>query len=517
MKILFINCDIRPDSRWKQFPVGLAYIVTAVRNAGFTFDILDVQIDSLTDQQVEDFLAKHKYDVIAFGTIVTHYKWVKWFINTIKAHQPQCKVIVGNSVGDTIAEVLFARTPVDIVVCGEGDVTIVEVLKALNEGRPLGEAIEPAIPVPHAHCDYPPTVRGKGVEGVIFRDPKGRIVNNGLRKAVRHIDEIPFPDWELFDAERYLATGRHNIIGVPTKYAEDEAIAMPVVTARGCVFKCTFCYYAEWNDPYRHRSPENVIAEIRHLKERYGANYINFWDNLSFHKLGPTEKFLDALIEADLGIHFTAAIRSDLFGRTDIPYEDRLRVAEKFRKAGALVLAYSLESANNDILATMNKRVKGEYFTEQTRLLQKVGGMVIQSSLVFGYPQETKETIAQTMQACRNLDLYPSPGFLLPLPATGMWKYAVDQGYIKDPDHYLSTLTERQDIVLNMTKLSDQELMEEVTRWLETLDEEFELGLRAKNALIRTGGLTRHGKYQRETIKRRNSNQFNYALMAGSL
>ena len=69
MKILFINVSIRPDAEIKQFPVGLGYVVTSAHKAGFEFDLLDIDIHGYTDQYVEDFLSKNKYDVIAFGTI----------------------------------------------------------------------------------------------------------------------------------------------------------------------------------------------------------------------------------------------------------------------------------------------------------------------------------------------------------------------------------------------------------------------------------------------------------------
>ena len=519
MKLLFINISIRPDAAWKQFPVGLGYVMTAVKDAGFDFDFLDIDINSYSDQYVENFIAKNTYDVIAFGTIVTHYRWSKWLINTIKEHQPQCTVIVGNSVGESIPEIIFAKTPVDVVVLGEGDVTIVEVLGAIDKGAPLGRALEPEVPVLHINGSYPAAVMGEGVAGICFRDDKNRVVNTGKRKAVRILDDIPFPDWDIIEADRYIQSGSENFRGRVWRYESDEVRPMPITTARGCVFKCTFCHYTFWDDPYRHRSPENVIAEIKQNQKKYGANYFNFWDDLSFHKLGPAEKFLDALIEADLGIHFTAAIRSDLLGRSDIPRDDRVRVAGKFREAGAVVLGYSLESANDEILESMNKRVKAEYFDEQVTILREVGDVVSLTSLVFGYPEETPETIAQTMQKCLDLRVYPSPGFVLPLPSTGMWKYALDNGLIKDPDEFLTNLTERQDIVINMTKsMSDEDLFNHVTDGLQNLSDALELGFK-DGSLLRTGGFQKHGKSQVKDLKPHADLKpiLNYADMEGGM
>ena len=522
MKTLFINVSIRPQAPHRQLPVGLGYVVTLAKEAGFDFDILDIDIERLSDDEVEKFLSKNHYDVIAFGAIVTHYRWVKWLIHTIKEHQPACKVIVGNSVGESIPEILFAASPVDIVVLSEGEVTMVEVLSALKEGKSLGEAIEPEIPVLHTNGHYPSTIKGEGVSGIVFRDEKERLVNTGLRKAVRKIDDLPYPDWDLFDIERYVNAARLTVRGKVTRFDKNSANVMPVNTARGCVFKCTFCHYTQWNDPYRHRSAESVIGEIRRNQKKYGANYINFWDDLTFHKLGPAEKFVDALLEADLGIHWTAAIRMDLFGRLDIPREDRIRVATKFRDAGAVVLGYSLESANAEILKAMNKRVEAEYFEEQINLLREVGDLVSATSVVFGYPEETKETIAETMNLCHKLKIYPSPGFLLPLPATGMWRHAVENGYIEDTEHFLATLTERQDIVLNMTKMGDEELFNEVTNWLRRLNEGMNLGFKEEN-LIKTGGIQKHTQNQVEELEKHQkphgalNPELNYASVEGGI
>ena len=127
--------------------------------------------------------------------------------------------------------------------------------------------------------------------------------------------------------------------------------------------------------------------------------------------------------------------------------------------------------------------------------MREVGGIVTMTSLVLGYPQETPETIAESMQLCYELQIYPSCGFLLPLPATEMWRYCVENSYIDDPDKFLSEVTERQDIILNLTRMSDEKLYNEVINGLASLSQAFDLGLKG-GSLIRTGGMTKHGKNQ---------------------
>jgi len=495
MRILFVNPSLRPNAPHRYLPVGLGYVVTAVKRRGFKFDILDLDATTHCEESVETYLSKKTYDVILVGSIVSHYRWIKWFLHTARRLQPRCTLVVGNSVGSSMPEILFAHTPADVVVLGEGDITTVEVLEALRDGRALGEIVEPIETIPHHNGNLPGCCKGRGIFGIVFRDSRGRLVHTGLRPAVKKIDDLPWPDWDLFDVEYYIDRSRGTAHPNVTRYAPEQAVVLPVNTARGCVHKCTFCHYVFWDDPYRHRSAGSVIAEIDHLKKKYGANFIHFWDELSFHKLAPAERFLDTMIEADLGVHWSASVRADLMGRPEDAEEDCLRLAHKFKEAGAVVLAFSLESGSAEILADMNKHVEPDYFRRQAKILTSAG-LISSTSLIFGYPRETRETIAKTMSMCEELNIYPSSGFLLPLPGTGVWRHAMTHRYITDADEFLTRVTERQDLVLNMTRMSDADLVGEVTDWLRHLNKVLGNGL-DEASLLKTGGGARHDKNQK--------------------
>ena len=122
------------------------------------------------------------------------------------------------------------------------------------------------------------------------------------------------------------------------------------------------------------------------------------------------------------------------------------------------------------------------------------------------------------MDACLDLNVYPSCGFLLPLPATEMWKYAVDKGHITDPDAFLESVTERQDIIINLTGMSDEILFRTVTDGLKSLSEKMQLGLDG-GTLLRTGGMTKHGKNQNQDVKAHAdlTPELNYAAMKGGM
>jgi anaerobic magnesium-protoporphyrin IX monomethyl ester cyclase len=493
VKLLFVNCCLRRHSPTKVLPVGLGYVMTYLQEHGYTnFDLLDIDIGDYDDEFVERYVREHRYDVILLGSIVTHYKWVKWFLKTARKYQSGAKLVVGNSVAGSIHELFLAKTPADVVVIGEGEISTYEALEALRLGTPLAD-----------------------VEGIAFRDAAGTAVKTPKRKAA-DINSLPMPNWEFFDVPRYIQKSAHTIsYGTADDEGAPRIVPLPISTARGCAFRCTFCHFVFWDDPYRLRSPESVLAEIARNSEKYGANYANFWDDLSFSSLLQVERMCDAILASGLKFNWMASIRCDLFGRERLPYEKRLRAAEKMKAAGCVAVGFSLESGNPEILEMMNKKIEAQFFAEQVHILREVG-IVCNTSVVFGYPIETPETIRQTFDMCLQARVYPSIGFLLPLPYTGMYEYAKQHGFITDEDAYLESITERQDICLNMTKMSDAEIMDEIKKGASRLNEALALGL-TQDRLIKTGGYkkaTRIGDFRKPPLDpddiKRNENDFSF-------
>lgn len=469
MRMVIVNPSLRLGSKTKIPPVGIASVYTYITHHGFDVELLDIDIDDLANERVEAFFENNTFDVVMTGSIVTHYKWMKWFTKMVKRTNPNATVIVGNSVGGSAPEVFLRNSGADITVYGEGEETALELLQRITKGQSW-----------------------KDVKSICYIDDTGKFVKTEKRKACK-VDELPMLNWDLFDIQKYFDRTDHQTAEGLIFDESNPPRVMPVPTARGCAFKCSFCHYVFWDDPYRHRSPESVIAEIRRNKEKYGATYINFWDDLSFSAIAQAERFVDALLEADLKVNWSAAIRADLLGQKDKhPYERRRRVAEKFKEAGCLNVGFSLESGSPEILQMMNKRITPDYFVEQVALMKEVG-ITVGTSVVFGYPIENRETINQTFDLCLKVGLYPSIGFLMPLPYTGMYEYGKTNGFITDEDKYLDAITERQDITLNMTKYSDQEIMDMIKEGAMRLNKELELGLN-EDRLIRTGGYRNHTK-----------------------
>ena len=199
-----------------------------------------------------------------------------------------------------------------------------------------------------------------------------------------------------------------------------------------------------------------------------------------------------------------------MFGNPKHPYSRRVEVAKKFKDAGCLSLGFSLESGNKEILEMMNKRIEASFFLDQVKLLEEVG-IAQMTSVVFGYPIETEDTIKQTFDMCLEAKVYPSMGFLLPLPGTGMYEYAKKNSFITDEDAFLDSITERQDLCLNMTSMPDEKVRDLIAEGASALNDKLNLGLSDSN-LIRTGGYNEHtSKRKIKKFKREgNSLALNY-------
>ncbi len=126
---------------------------------------------------------------------------------------------------------------------------------------------------------------------------KNGIVSNADRQLIKSLDALPFPDYDDLPLHEYP----QNKFGMPV---------MPVVGSRGCIGDCVFCVEKRlWGNTYRMRSPENIVSEIKNIKEKYGSSIIRFNDSLINCNIKSLEKFCDLMIEEKLEMQWTCNAR----------------------------------------------------------------------------------------------------------------------------------------------------------------------------------------------------------------
>ena len=383
---------------------------------GFQFDLLDIDAYRYNDEQVKEYLSKKTYDVVLMGCIITGYKIIKDYAQIVRSFYPESMIIAGNSVADSIPELLLSKTDVNIAVIGEGDITVVELLRHLKEGKSLD-----------------------GVPGIVFKGEGSQICHTADRPVIRDLSTIPFIDYSIWDMERYIE-GYRNGMEEQTPLPRSEMRGIGINTARGCINRCTFCYHVFRKAPYRHRPWKHILDEVKYLIDTYKINYIGFHDELTFSSKKSVTEFIEAMVESGLKFFWSADCRGNLFDR-----EEDLGLLMSLKELGCISMGYSLESSNPEILKAMNKHMTVQQFSLQTRLFHKAG-ITVRTSLVFGFPQETPESIKNTIDCCIKNNIYPSAGYLLPFPGSEMYDYAVNNGIIdkNDEEAYLLKLGDQR-------------------------------------------------------------------------
>jgi anaerobic magnesium-protoporphyrin IX monomethyl ester cyclase len=446
--ILFINPCLRLNAKRKFPPVGLACILSAVQKANIKFDLIDMDVHNMSLEQLNELIQRKPYNIFALGCIVTALSLVKQISKLIREINPNAIIITGNSVATSIPELLLENTEADIAVLGEGDVTTVELLKQILNGNSLDS-----------------------VKGIAYKK-NGAIIKTQQRELIENLDSVGFPNWDLFELELY-----NRDMVKPATDDSEVSIVYPLNAARGCPFQCTFCYHVFKGQRYRKYSEDSVIEEIRRLHDKYKATFIYFWDELTFPNIKSVERMVEKMEELPFRIGWEGITRGDLFSEKDIPLIIRMR------EAGCKSIAFSIENASPEILKAMNKKINIARIVEHCNALRK-GGVTALTSIIFGYPQETLDSIKATLDLCGKCNIFPSVGFLQPLPGTPIYEWAVGNNYIQNELSYLLQAGDRQDFHVNLTKIPTKDFIEFVTVELNKLAEK--MGLKFENPLKTT-------------------------------
>jgi anaerobic magnesium-protoporphyrin IX monomethyl ester cyclase len=365
-------------------PLGTLYAAAVLREAGYEVALFDAMLADSTDAWAVA-LRQHtpKYAVLFednfnYLSKMSLLRMREAAFSMIAAARAQgCTVIVAGADMTDHAD-LYLENGADYVLIGEGEATLAALIDAL-EGRseqPLSQVL-----------------------GIAYRAEDSGITRTPPRPVIAPLDTLPFPAWDLVDRERYRRVwmDRHGYV------------SMNMVTTRGCPFHCNWCAKPIWGQRYNVRSPENVVAEMRWLKQRFNPDQIWFMDDIMGIQDRWIEAFADLLEAEKLHIPFKSLNRVDLLLRG--------QTIPALARAGAQIVWVGAESGSQKILDAMEKGTRVDQIYEATRQLH-AHGVKVAFFLQFGYPGETREDIALTLKMVRDLmpdDIgisvsYPLPG-----------------------------------------------------------------------------------------------------------
>lgn len=417
MRVLLVVYDNESYIHW--FPQGLAYLAAVLLNEGLDVEIYNQDKYHYPDIHLTEFLNNNKFDVIGVGVIGGYYQYKKLLkiSHAINTSRQKPFYVIGGHGPSPEPEFFLKKTHADAVVIGEGEVTILELLKALANHASL-----------------------KTVQGIAFRDAN-EIVINERRELIADIDSIPWPAYKAFPIEYY------RLIRMP--YASSTDFLMPVLSGRGCKFKCNFCY--RMDDGFRPRSAESIIEEIQFLKHKYGITYVIFSDEMFMSSVERTKELCKAIIHSNINIKWVCS------GRLNYAKPEVLNL---MKTAGCVYVVYGIEAVDDQVLKNMKKALIVKQITKGIEETLKAG-FSPNINIIFGNIGDTRETLEKGVEFFLKYDdchemrnIRP----VTPYPGSPLYYYAIDQGLLKDCEDFYENKHINSDLIsVNFTDLTDDE------------------------------------------------------------
>jgi radical SAM superfamily enzyme YgiQ (UPF0313 family)/glycosyltransferase involved in cell wall biosynthesis len=385
------------EARQPYAPLGALYAAACVRDRGYRVALFDAML-AASEAEWADALDRHRprfaviyEDNFNYLSKMCLLRMRQAALTMIDAARARGITTIVAGADATDHPVTYLDRGAAVVVAGEGEVTLVELLDTLSRSG------LPAPPIPPILPDL------KAIDGLCLRDPDGRVIRTRARTTIRQLDALPFPAWDLVDVERYRATWR----------AHHGYFSMNLVTTRGCPYHCNWCAKPIYGQRYAARSPEHVVEEMAWLKRVYRPDHLWIADDIFGLKPGWIERFAALLQARGAMTPFKCLLRSD---------QVTSDVAGALRAAGCRTAWIGAESGSQRILDAMEKGTRVEHIAEATRLLRGAG-VEVGFFLQFGYPGETRDDIERTLEMVRTCapdDIGVSVSY--PLPGTTFYQ-----------------------------------------------------------------------------------------------
>ncbi len=350
--------------------LGIGYISSYLKQRGIDTTIIDGLNSDLTPQQTVERCKDA--DLVGINCLSDYYPQVVELTGMLKRMGK--KVVIGGPHATVLPRETLEETGADYVVVGEGEQTMYELCKVLEDGD-----------------------TDKGVNTVAGLIARGSETFT-KRPFIKDLDTLPFPDWEEMDPRRYKKAPHGGFV--------KRFPVAPITSTRGCPFECTFCASPElWGRRIRYRSPKNVVDEIEYLVKEFGVREIHFEDDNLTLKRSHVEAICELILERRLDISWATpnGIRVD----TITPALLRL-----MKRSGCYFIAFGIESGNENILRNIKKETDLKTITYAVREAKKAG-VLTQGFFIFGLPGETEETIQRTIDYAKSIPLDKAQFLLL--------------------------------------------------------------------------------------------------------
>lgn len=383
-------------------PLGIAYLASVLKQEGYDIEVLDSIAEGYTSDDLRDFLLGKDYNIIGISTYTPDWHIVRKNMSLIRELLPASKIVVGGPHVNSMIKIglgkdLFEESGcLDVAAYGEGEQTLLEITRAIAEKKALDN-----------------------ISGILWKDDHGDIHVNRQRELIKDINTIPFPALELLPLSKYQRT--------PSSYKKTPVRS--ILTARGCPYSCVFCDRGAFGASVRKRAVDNVMREVDRLVIEFKAKELRIWDDVFTMDEKLTVQICNELKKYNLIWSCN--------GRVNMINQNMLKA---MKAAGCWSIDFGIESGNDRILKVINKRFTSSKASESIRMAKKAG-IEVRAFFILGFPEETIETIQDTINFALSNDIDYAT-FYLPqaYPGTKLYEIAKNEMALDiDFSNYLIT------------------------------------------------------------------------------
>ena len=429
LRILLATYD--NDSFVSWFPQGLAAVAAVIKQDGHSVSIWDSDINHYPSNELTTFLDNNDaFDVIGISLIAGYWQYKKLMelssaIARSKKRPPF--FIIGGYGPTPEPEYFLKKTQADIVVMGEGEDTTRELLKTISAGK------------------FPSGIRGIAYrqEDTVTINPQRELIpEDGLGDESR----VPMPAYELFDVNAY------RLYRVANSHKTD--FTMPVLSGRGCTFKCNFCYRMDTG--FRPRPVPSILEEIDYLQIEHKINYILFSDDLLMVSKERSIEIAEGFIQHQEKTK--RPFKWNCNGRLNYCTPEILAL---MKRAGCGYINFGIEAYDNDALKKMKKGLNTDIIDRGIAQTIKAGihpGL----NFIWGNIGETIETLDKATNFLLDYDNHAELRTIRPVtpyPGSPLYYHAINNGLLDSTnpaeDFYERKHLNSDLIACNFTNLSD--------------------------------------------------------------
>lgn len=415
------------------FPLGVGYIIGYLKAQGEDASLVFWPSSPYFYRDFARRLIASKPLVVGLGGLYSNLRQVREIIHHLNEEGRNFPIVIGGQMVTPTPEFALEITGADIGVIGEGEIIFHNLVTALRERRD------------------PSTVKGLVVRGddTFVRTGDGPIIED-----LSQLPRIPFEDFS--DEDTWLHTGRLYSRLTQAQWRFSDRV-VPVHAARGCPYKCNFCYH---HSRARYRPLDVVIGEAKELAARYDATLLDISDDLVIATPQQAEKLAAAMANFGRPIEYYLSIRFDTLSKMD----DHL--LRELKRTGCRTVGPGLESGCQRVLDAIGKRITVEQITTGLRRL-KDAGILVTSAIQVGQVDETMDEFRQSLSLVHEAVQY-DPDIALafaittPFPGSALYKLAFDRGILKSDRDFFDRFDPARDIgglSVNLSAMSDEEVV----------------------------------------------------------